>query len=103
MELTREQVSAMVARIESELQKRNIAKTEFYKEYHEAVKRIGVRDLPPYSCRHTTGTEAAKQNLNAQAIQKIMRHGKITTSQRYIHLGAEEAHDGINKISITHT
>lgn len=76
--------------------------TEFYRDYHEATKRIGVRDLPPYSCRHTTGTEAAKQNLNAPAIQKIMRHGKITTSQRYIHLGAEEAHDGINKISITH-
>ena len=77
--------------------------SEWYHEYHDATQRIGVRDLPPYSCRHTTGTEAAKQNLNAPAIQKIMRHGKITTTQRYIHLGTDEAHAGINQISITHT
>ncbi len=73
-------------------------KTDWYDDYHEFVKRIGIRDLPPYSCRHTTGTEAAKQNLNASIIQKIMRHAKISTSQRYIHLGAEDAHSGINAI-----
>lgn len=72
--------------------------TEWYDAYHETAKRIGVRDLPPYSCRHTTGTEAAKKNLNASTIQKIMRHAKITTSQRYIHLGTDEAHSGINAI-----
>ena len=72
--------------------------TEWYDEYHKATKRIGIRDLPPYSCRHTTGTEAAKQNLNASIIQRIMRHGKITTSQRYIHLGTEEVHSGINSV-----
>ena len=73
--------------------------TEWYDEYHRATTRIGVRDLPPYSCRHTTGTEAAKQNLNASTIQKIMRHSKITTSQKYIHLGTEEAHKGINSMT----
>lgn len=70
----------------------------WYKDYHAAVTRIGIRDLPPYSCRHTTGTEAARQNLNAAIIQKIMRHGKITTSQKYIHLGSEEAHSGTNQL-----
>lgn len=32
---------------------------KFYRLYHEAVKRAGVRDLPPYSCRHTTATALA--------------------------------------------
>lgn len=73
----------------------------WYVDYHAAAKRIGIRDLPPYSCRHTTGTEAARLNLNAAAIQKIMRHAKITTSQRYIHLGSSEAHDGLNKMKTT--
>ena len=73
-------------------------KDAWYKDYHETTKRIGVRDLPPYSCRHTTGTEAARLNLNASIIQKIMRHSRITTSQRYIHLGAEEAHSGTNQL-----
>ena len=70
----------------------------FYKLYHETTARIGIRDLPPYSCRHTTGTAAAKLNLNAPAIQKMMRHSKITTTQKYIHLETDEAHNSINKI-----
>lgn len=73
--------------------------SEFYDEYHKATARIGIRDLPPYSCRHTTGTEVAKQNINAPTIQKIMRHAKITTSQKYIHLGTDEAHDGVNSMT----
>ena len=73
--------------------------TRFYDDYHETTKRIGIRDLPPYSCRHTTGTEAAKLNLSASTIQKIMRHAKITTSQRYIHLGSEEAHAAIENMA----
>lgn len=72
--------------------------TEWYDRYHETLKKIGVRDLPPYSCRHTTGTEAAKLNLTAPVIQKIMRHAKITTSQRYIHLGEADARAGINSL-----
>lgn len=73
-------------------------KDSWYLDYHAAEKRIGIRDLPPYSCRHTTGTKAAQLNLNASAIQKIMRHAKISTSQRYIHFGSTEAHDGLNKM-----
>lgn len=74
---------------------------EFYPSYHEATKRIGIRDLPPYACRHTTGTEAARLGLNASTIQKIMRHTRITTSQRYIHMGEEDAHSGVNSFSVT--
>ena len=71
---------------------------KFYEEYHAATKRIGIRDLPPYSCRHTTGTEAARLNFSAPAIQNVMRHAKITTTQRYIHLGSETAHNVVNQM-----
>lgn len=77
----------------------NVGHNQFYDAYHATLKRIGVRDLPPYSCRHTTGTEAARQNLNAAIVQKIMRHAKISTSQKYIHLGADDAHRGVNAIA----
>ena len=73
-------------------------KDYWYAKYHKCTNRLGIRDLDAYSCRHTTGTEAAKQNLNASTIQKIMRHSKITTSQRYIHLGDLETHNAINSI-----
>ena len=75
-------------------------KDTWYSYYHKCLTRIGVRDLDPYSCRHTTGTEAAKQNLNAATIQQVMRHSKITTSQRYIHFGSDESHAGMNAIPI---
>lgn len=78
-----------------------MARDRWYDAYHETLRRIGIRDLPPYSCRHTTGTEAARQQLPASTIQQIMRHSKITTSQRYIHLGSQEAHAGVNAIPTT--
>lgn len=70
----------------------------WYDAYHKMTKRIGVRDLPPYSCRHTTGTEAAKLNLSAPIIQNLMRHSRITTTQRYIHLGTDETHAAVNQM-----
>lgn len=73
-------------------------KDQWYKDYHEAVRAMGIRDLPPYSCRHTTGTEAARLGLNAPTIQKVMRHAKITTSQRYIHLGDDTVRDALNQM-----
>ena len=72
--------------------------SHWYEEYHKLTKRIGIRDLPPYSCRHTTGTEAAKLNLSAPIIQNLMRHSRITTTQRYIHLGAVETHAAVNQM-----
>ena len=73
-------------------------KDQWYKDYHEAVRSMGIRDLPPYSCRHTTGTEAARLGLNAPTIQKVMRHAKITTSQRYIHLGDDTVRNALNQM-----
>ncbi|MBP5582152.1 MAG: tyrosine-type recombinase/integrase [Ruminococcus sp.] len=71
---------------------------KFYDDYYAAIREAGVRELPPYSCRHTTGTEAARLGLSAPIIQEIMRHARISTSQQYIHLGADSAHRGINQI-----
>ena len=74
-------------------------KDRWYTEYHAATRRIGIRDLPPYACRHTTGTQAANLGLNSAFIQEVMRHAKITTSQRYIHIGSEQAHAALNELS----
>ena len=73
-------------------------KDRWYAEYYAALERAGTRRLPPYSCRHTTGTAAAQKNLSAPIIQQIMRHAKITTSQRYIHLDASAAHSGVEQL-----
>lgn len=74
-------------------------KDKFYKAYHETLIKLSVRDLPPYSCRHTTGTDAARKNINAPALQQLMRHAKISTTQRYIHMTSDDARQAVNQMT----
>lgn len=74
-------------------------KDKFYKCYHEAVINAGARDLPPYSCRHTTATALALGNIAPSVIQEVMRHSKLATTQRYIHMTNAEAHSAINTMT----
>lgn len=74
-------------------------KDGFYDEYHAALARAGVRDLPPYSCRHTTATALALGNITPSVIQEVMRHTKFATTQRYIHPDTGSAHDAVNAMS----
>lgn len=73
-------------------------KDKFYSEYHAALQRAGVRDLPPYSCRHTTATALALGNIAPSVIQAVMRHSKFATTQRYIHPDSASALAAVNAI-----
>lgn len=73
-------------------------KDNFYKEYYAALRRAGVRELPPYSCRHTTATALALGNIAPSTIQEVMRHTKFTTTQRYIHPDTEAAKKAVNSL-----
>lgn len=73
---------------------------DFYDAYHEFTKNYHIRDLPMYSCRHTTATALAiGTGVAPSIIQKIMRHSKFTTTQRYIHPDSSDALAGINKLN----
>ena len=75
-------------------------RASFYDAYHDFTKARGIRDLPMYSCRHTTATAlAVGTDVAPSIIQKIMRHAKFTTTQRYIHPDASDALSGVNKLS----
>lgn len=76
-------------------------KDKFYEEYHKAVQSAGCRDLPPYSCRHTTATALALGNIAPSVIQEVMRHAKFSTTQRYIHPDYTASHAAINQIVTT--
>lgn len=72
----------------------------FYDAYHDFTARQGIRDLPMYSCRHTTATAlAVGTDVAPSIIQKIMRHAKFTTTQRYIHPDTSDALSGVNKLT----
>ena len=74
-------------------------KDTFYEEYHATLQRIGIRDLPPYSCRHTTATALALGNIAPSVIQEVMRHTKFTTTQRYIHPDSAAAREAVNSLA----
>ncbi|NCB52249.1 MAG: hypothetical protein EOM54_10260 [Clostridia bacterium] len=70
----------------------------FYNEYYLALDRAGCRRLTPYSCRHTTATALARENLSLAIIQKTMRHAKYQSTQRYIHPDSADVRAAVNAI-----
>lgn len=73
-------------------------KTSFYEAYHDFTKKYNIRDLPVYSCRHTTATALAVKDVAPSVIQKVMRHSKFATTQHYIHPDSTDALTAVNKI-----
>lgn len=71
----------------------------FYTLYHQSIKKAGIRDLNPYSCRHTTATALALGNIAPSVIQEVMRHTKFATTQKYIHPTSQSSHKAINSIA----
>lgn len=72
-------------RSEGKLFRRN--KDKLYDDYHAFTRDTGVRDLEPYSCRHSTGTAlAVDQNISPETIRKVMRWSKTSNMiARYAH------------------
>ena len=75
-----------------------INKDNFYDRYYETLERAGCKRLVPYSCRHTTASELAMENIPISVVQKIMRHAKVTTTQHYIHVGIDPMIDAVNQL-----
>lgn len=74
-------------------------KDKFYTEYYACLERSKCRKLPPYSCRHTTATALALGNIAPSVIQKVMRHAKFSTTQRYIHPDTADMKEAVNKMN----
>jgi len=53
--------------------------------WKNACKAAGVRDLRIHDLRHTFGTRAADAGAPLPAIQRVMGHKSIKTTQRYTH------------------
>ena len=69
----------------------------WYKEYHAVLTENNCRDLPPYSCRHTTATAlAVDKNVAPQTIKKIMRWSTVKMLDHYAHPDTSDALQGVN-------
>ena len=75
-----------------------INKDTFYDRYYETLARAGCKRLTPYSCRHTAATSLALENISPSVIQKIMRHAKFSTTEKYIHINVDPMLQAVNKL-----
>ena len=72
----------------------------FYAQFDATLRRYGCRDLTPYACRHSTATALALGNQVAPSvIQRVMRHAKFSTTQRYIHPDNSDALAAVNTLA----
>lgn len=72
----------------------------YRKEFKAMLERCGCRsDLVPYSCRHTTATSLASAEVALTTIKEVMRHSKVTTTQRYVHITAGEMLAAVNRMA----
>ena len=72
---------------------------EWYENFHAVLKDAGCRDLPPYSCRHTTATAlAVTKNIAPQTVKKVMRWSTARMLDRYAHPDQDDALKAVNKI-----
>jgi len=71
----------------------------WYDDYHAVLKDAGCRDLPPYSCRHTTATAlAVTKNIAPQTVKKVMRWSTARMLDRYAHPDQSDALKAVNRI-----
>ncbi|MBQ6164738.1 MAG: tyrosine-type recombinase/integrase [Clostridia bacterium] len=72
---------------------------DYRKEFKAMLARCGCRsDLVPYSCRHTTATSLALENIAMPVIKEVMRHTKITTTERYISVDTSPMLEAVNHL-----
>ncbi len=75
-----------------------INKDRFYDTYYETLERAKCRRLTPYACRHTAATSLALEKIAPSVIQKIMRHAKFSSTEKYIHINVEPMLEGVNHL-----
>ena len=67
------------------------------------VRRCGLKSDPPFNItlhtlRHTFGSWLAVEGVPLRAIQKLMGHKSITTTERYAHLSGENLGTAVERI-----
>lgn len=65
---------------------------------HDARERAGIADkaLTGHSLRHSFGTELVRRGANIRAVQELMRHSSLSTTQRYTQVLDDDRREAIS-------
>ena len=64
---------------------------------YACLERVGCDTIPPYSCRHTTGSALGVSDIPAAIFKELMHHEKFASTERYIHIDTGDMLDAVNK------
>ncbi len=67
-------------------------------EWKELLKTAGVRDVRVHDGRHTAGTLLIAQGVHIRAVQEILGHSDVRTTQGYTHVASEVARDAAQRM-----
>ncbi len=72
---------------------------KFYASYWETIDRLGIRHLPPQTCRHTYFSMMTAAGVQIGIITKTGGHADYrTTLKNYVKLSLQEKVDAVNKM-----
>jgi site-specific recombinase XerD len=67
------------------------------------LRRIGITDRSgPHLLRHTFATHALRARPNLRAVQELLGHSSVTTTQRYTHMNAEDLRQQVAEMPGNH-
>jgi integrase/recombinase XerC len=63
------------------------------------LQRIGVTDRSgPHLLRHTFATHSLRARPNLRAVQELLGHSSVTTTQRYTHMSADDLREQVAEL-----
>ena len=60
---------------------------------HRMCARAGVRDIAPHGLRHSAATHLLQGGADLRAVQELLGHSSLATTQRYTHVDAGRLSD----------
>jgi site-specific recombinase XerD len=76
-----------------------IERTEDWRSWKNILRQAGVRDARVHDARHPAATLLIAQGVHIRVVQEIFGHTRVTTTERYTHVGTLQMKDASERMS----